>query len=106
MSRGSAAPRGDCPSQGLRHAISSLLPSAALPAPKLPLVLQYELQQQHPDFGCGGGYLTFFLSDDSHSLYGLDDETPYAIRFGADQCGLRRQVLLKAKRLCPLTGER
>lgn len=94
------------PPQGLRHAISRLLPPGAVPSPKRPLVLQYELQQLHPDFGCGGGYLTFFAADAVKALHRVSEGMPYALVFGADQCGLRREIILKTNRVCPLTGDR
>ncbi|KAL8424257.1 hypothetical protein Efla_002875 [Eimeria flavescens] len=93
-------------SKGLRHAISSFLPLKALPSSRHPLVIQYELQQQHLDFGCGGGHLTLFFSSNSTTLSQFDGDTPYALRFGADQCGNRREILLNATRMCPMTGDR
>ncbi|KAL8269963.1 hypothetical protein Esti_006121 [Eimeria stiedai] len=93
-------------SKGLRHAISSLLPFKTPPSPKLPMVLQYELQQQHRDFRCGGGYLTLFFSANTQELYQFDNETPYALQFGADQCGHRQEILLKATRMCSILGKR
>ncbi|OEH74385.1 putative calnexin [Cyclospora cayetanensis] len=89
-------------SQGFRHAISTLLPSRSLPSPARPLVIQYELQQYYPDFECGGGYLTFFQSDGKLSLYRFNGDTQYTLRFGADQCGIRREILLKITRVLPI----
>ncbi|CDJ34400.1 calnexin, putative [Eimeria mitis] len=91
-------------SPGFRHAISTLLPTTARLSSGKPLVLQYELQQQHPDFGCGGGYLTFFAAD-AQSHCNFDESTAYALRFGADQCGYRREIVFKIRRTCSKTNK-
>ncbi|CDI85220.1 calnexin, putative [Eimeria praecox] len=66
-------------SPGFRHAISTLLPTTVRLSSRRPLVLQYELQQQQPDFRCGGGHLTFFTADaPSHCHF--DESTAYALR--------------------------
>lgn len=91
--------------QGLRHAISTLLPRYAMVSSEDPLVLQYELQHQQPDFTCGGGYMTFFQSD-AQSQQQFDEKTPYSLRFGADQCGRRREIIFKVNSKCRITEKR
>lgn len=92
--------------QGVRHAVSRLLPSNVQPSPRRPLVLQYELQHQHKDFGCGGGFLTLFATGSVEALRQLDESIAPAIVFGADMCGLRSEILFRISRCSPLTGKR
>ncbi|CDJ53923.1 calnexin, putative [Eimeria brunetti] len=66
-------------SPGFRHAISTMLPTTARLSSRKPLILQYELQQHHPNFSCGGGYLTFFAADAQSQCY-FDENTAYALR--------------------------
>lgn len=46
--------------------------------------------------------MTFFAADAQTQCH-FDESTPYALRFGADQCGYRREIIFKISRSCSKT---
>ena len=107
---------GDFGSQGLKAKLPARKYGLTIPFDRdilpgdQPFVVQYEVRLQE-DLDCGGAYIKLvsaYTEDDEYSRFDpkdLGEETPYAIMFGPDRCGVTDKVHFIIRHKNPVSGE-